>query len=236
MSGIPPKPGAPGHRPPPISQWQGEFEKKVAQEFERRTGLDYKETVALIINAIDPFPGMQVLDVATGTGVIARQMVRLVGEKGRIVGVDGTDKMIEQARLAAQSAGLGRRIEWKVAKAEKLPFATESFDLITCVLAFHLLQAEQFLEQAWRVLKPGGRLLLAHELAPRGGLSPLRLTARRNYYQFIARDPGEAGAHFYSADEMVAMLLAAGFRQYVVRGLREPNKFELSFSLITAGK
>ena len=102
MNEQPPK-GAAAHRPAPISQWQNEFEKKVAAEFERRTGLDYRDTLALVSEAADLSPGMQVLDVPTGSGVVARQLLRLVGDKGKVIGVDGA-AMIEQARLAAQIA------------------------------------------------------------------------------------------------------------------------------------
>jgi cyclopropane fatty-acyl-phospholipid synthase-like methyltransferase len=73
---------------PLIATWLSEFEEKIARDFNRRTGLDYKQTIALIIDAADPFPGMQVLDVPTGTGVIARQFVGKIGEKGRITGGD----------------------------------------------------------------------------------------------------------------------------------------------------
>src|SRR5215510_12932459 len=99
-----PKGSAP-QRQAPISQWQNEFEKKAAAEFERRTGLDYKDTLSLVAEAADISLGMHVLDVPTGSGIVARQLVRLVGEKGKVFGVDGAT-MIEHARLAAQSVGI----------------------------------------------------------------------------------------------------------------------------------
>jgi len=231
MSEQPPK-GAAAHRPPPISQWQNEFEKKVAAEFERRTGFDYRDTLALVSEAAELSPGMQVLDVPTGSGIVARQMLRLVGEKGKVVGVD-VAAMIEQARLAAQSLAIGRRIEWKVGRAEKLPLADGIFDLVTCVLSFNLVQTEQFLGEALRVLKPGGRLLLALELLPKE--TQLRRAARRNYFQFIARDQAEATSHDYTVDDVVSLLLAAGFHQYLIRGVRE-GKHDMVFTLVTARK
>lgn len=221
---------------PPISTWLTEFEQKVASDFKRRTGLDYKTTIAKAIEAAEPQPGMQVLDVATGTGVIARQLVGLVGEKGKIIGIDATEEMVEQARLGAQSAGVGRRIEWRVAPAEHLPFGDKSFDLVTCTMAFHLLNARRFIKEAYRVLKVGGRLLVAAELA-NAEASGLRLRFRRNYYQYIVRDRTEATAHFYSSAEVVEMLTAAGFRQSVVTGLRrQRGKHGRSFSLVKAVK
>src|SRR5688572_20308226 len=79
-----PKLTSPPRKQPLIATWLSEFEEKIARDFLRRTGLDYKQTIAQIIDAADPFPGMQVLDVPTGTGVIARQFVGRVGEKGKI--------------------------------------------------------------------------------------------------------------------------------------------------------
>jgi ubiquinone/menaquinone biosynthesis C-methylase UbiE len=222
---------------PPISNWLSEFEEKVAREFRRRTGLDYKATMAQAIEAAEPRPGMQVLDVATGTGVIARQLVGLIGDKGRIIGVDATEEMVERARLGAQSAGVGRRIEWRVAPAESLPFGDETFDLVTCTMAFHLMKAQRFISEAYRVLRAGGRLLIAAELRPKAEMSELRLKFRRNYYQFIARDQVEATAHFHSPAEVVSMLTAVGFRQSVIRGLRpQRSKYARVFSLIRAVK
>src|SRR5262245_65975238 len=91
-----PKGSAP-QRQAPISQWENEFEKKVAAEFERRTGLDYKDTLSLVAEAADISLGMHVLDVPTGSGIVARQSGRRGGEKGKGFGVDGAP-MNERAR------------------------------------------------------------------------------------------------------------------------------------------
>ncbi len=237
MMTLPPPQVKPPLPKPPISNWLNEFEERSARDFHRRTGLDYKATIAQAIEAAEPQPGMQVLDVATGTGVIARQLVGLIGEKGRIIGVDKTEAMVEQARLGAQSAGVGRKIEWRVAPAERLPFGDQSFDLVTCTMTFHLMKAERFIKEAYRVLKADGRLLIAAELRPNGKISELWLKARRNYYHFIARDQVEAEAHFHSSPEVIEMLNTAGFRQSVIRGLRpKRGGYARIFSLIKAVK
>jgi ubiquinone/menaquinone biosynthesis C-methylase UbiE len=221
---------------PLIATWLSEFEEKIARDFVRRTGLDYKQTIAQIIDAADPFPGMQVLDVPTGTGVIARQFVGKIGEKGRITGGDMSREKLEKARLAAHSAKVSMRVEWRVMMAERLAFGDSTLDLITSVMAFHRIQARQFLDSAYRVLKPGGRLLIADELAPKAGASQLKLKFRQHYYRYIARDPDEAAAHFYTADEVMEMLHERKFTQIVLRALRQRSEHDRVFTLIKAVK
>ncbi|HZS09286.1 MAG TPA: methyltransferase domain-containing protein [Blastocatellia bacterium] len=221
---------------PLISNWLDEFEQKAASEFQRRTGLDYKATIAEAIAAAEPQLGMQVLDVATGTGVIARQLISHIGAKGRIIGVDATQEMVDKARLAAQSAGLSRYLEWQVAAAERLPFNVGEFDIVTCTMALYRLKVQKFLKEAYRVLKPGGRLVIATELTPQTSVGALRLKLKRSYYQFVARNPDEADAHYYSSDEIGEMINAAGFRQTVIRVLQPKSRRAMIFSLIKAVK
>ncbi|HWQ34236.1 MAG TPA: methyltransferase domain-containing protein [Blastocatellia bacterium] len=221
---------------PIISSLLDQFEQREAGEFQRRTGLDYKTTIAEAIAAAEPQPGMRVLDVATGTGVIARQLVAHVGEKGKIIGIDATEEMVQKARLAAQSTGMGRKIEWRVAPAESLPFDRDEFDLITCTMSFPRLRAEAFLKEAYRVLKPDGRLLIATELAPGTSLGELQLRIKRSYRQLVARNSPAPDLKYHSAGEVGELIRAAGFRQCLTRILRQPRRHATLFALIRALK
>lgn len=231
-----PKLALPQQRQTLINTWLSQFEERIAGDFRRRTGLDYKSTIDQIIEAAEPFPGMQVLDVPTGTGIIARHFVGKIGEKGRVIGADETRDKLEQARLAAQSAKLSLHISWRAMSLEKLSFDNDSLDLITSFMAFHRLQAEKFLAEAYRVLKPEGRLLIADELAPEAGNNSLRLSARRTYYRYFKRDQNEANANFYSTEEMMSMLATVGFSKYMFRALRQRSKHDRVFTLIKAVK
>ncbi|MBS1789870.1 MAG: methyltransferase domain-containing protein [Acidobacteria bacterium] len=219
-----------------IDTWLSQFEQQIAKDFQRRTGLDYKTTIAQIIEAAEPFPGMRVLDVPTGTGVLARQFVGKVGQDGKIIGVDETSEKVEQARLAAQSAKASSKTEWRMMPICKLKFDNDSFDLVTSGMAFHRLDGEQYLAEIYRVLAPGGRLLIADEFAPAIGPSPLLQSVRRSYYRFIARDTAEAEARFHTTEEMMRMMRETGFSQIVFRALRQRSKYDRVFTLIKAVK
>lgn len=219
-----------------IDTWLSQFEQRIAQDFQRRTGLDYQTTIAQIIEAAEPFPGMRVLDAPTGTGILARQFVGKIGQEGKIIGVDETHEKVEEARLAAQSAKASSKTEWRMMPLAHLKFDNNSFDLITSGMAFHRLDGPRYLSEVYRVLKPGGRLLIADELAPKITPHSLLQSVRRNYYRFIARDNAEADAHFPSSEEMMRMMHEAGFSQIVFRALRQRSKYDRVFTLIKAVK
>jgi ubiquinone/menaquinone biosynthesis C-methylase UbiE len=229
-----PKQARPEKKEPIIANWLSQLEERVARDFLRRTGLDFKKTIGLIIETADPFPGMQVADIPTGTGLIARQFVGRVGEKGRIIGVAETREKLEQARLTAQSLKLTLHIEWRAMPMEGFFFPSNSMDLITCVMAFHSLKPERYLAEVYRVLKPGGRLLIADEFNPDISASSFSLSMRRTYNRYVKR--AKNAARFYTHDEMMKLLADAGFNQYLFRVLRQRDKYDRIFSLIKAVK
>jgi demethylmenaquinone methyltransferase/2-methoxy-6-polyprenyl-1,4-benzoquinol methylase len=97
-------------------------------------------------------PGMKVLDVATGTGAVARGAVRNVGPGGRVFGVDPSSGMLHQARKVFRGP-----LTHGVAQA--LPFADDSFDFVTMGIALrHVSDLKATFREYYRVLAPGGRL------------------------------------------------------------------------------
>jgi ubiquinone/menaquinone biosynthesis C-methylase UbiE len=104
-----------------------------------------------------------VLDVATGTGFTALAFAARVKE---VVGLDVSEGMLAQARANAQAEGLAN-VTFEKGAAESLPFPDASFDKVTCRVApHHFLSVEQFCAEAYRVLKPGGKLLIADTGVP----------------------------------------------------------------------
>jgi demethylmenaquinone methyltransferase / 2-methoxy-6-polyprenyl-1,4-benzoquinol methylase len=108
--------------------------------------------------------GMHVIDVGTGTGLLAREALKLCGAQGSLVGVDPSLGMMAQARLPRASLLQGR--------AEALPCGDAGSDFVCMGYALrHLSDLDQALSEFFRVLQPGGRLLMLEITRPRGALA-----------------------------------------------------------------
>lgn len=106
-------------------------------------------------------PGEAVLDVGCGAGVDTLVAATLVGPAGRAVGIDPTPEMIDRARANLALARLGN-VSFELAAAEGLPFPDGSFDVVISNGVFNLtIDKEQTLREAHRVMKRGGRLMMA---------------------------------------------------------------------------
>jgi ubiquinone/menaquinone biosynthesis C-methylase UbiE len=106
--------------------------------------------------------GDAVLDVGCGTGTLALEVARRVGQAGRVVGIDPGAEQIARAR--AKAARRNAPIEFQVGVIEQLPFPDQTFDVVLSTLMMHHLPAplkRQGLAEIARVLKPGGRLVIA---------------------------------------------------------------------------
>jgi len=138
--------------------------------------------------------GQRVLDVACGTGVLARTAAARVGSRGHVVGADINDGMLAVACRTAPS------IEWSNSPAERLAFADGSFDAVLCQfgLMFFPDRSAAVAEMA-RVLRPGGRLALAvwDELASTPGYDAMTDLLQRLFGDRAAdalREPFSLGA------------------------------------------
>ncbi|HGM5491038.1 TPA: bifunctional demethylmenaquinone methyltransferase/2-methoxy-6-polyprenyl-1,4-benzoquinol methylase UbiE [Serratia fonticola] len=105
--------------------------------------------------------GQRVLDLAGGTGDLAAKFSRMVGEQGQVVLADINDSMLKMGREKLRDHGIVGNISYVQANAEALPFPDNYFDCITISFGLrNVTDKDKALRSMFRVLKPGGRLLV----------------------------------------------------------------------------
>ena len=116
----------------------------------------FAEWAPRMIAAAQIKPEQKVLDIACGTGVLARAVLKQVGSTGFVSGLDCNPDMLTVARRHEPD------IDWQLAEAEELPFADNSFDAVLSQFGLMFFTDRvAALKQMWRVLKPGGYLAVA---------------------------------------------------------------------------
>jgi ubiquinone/menaquinone biosynthesis C-methylase UbiE len=113
----------------------------------------------LLLDRVPLRVGSRVLDVACGSGIVARLAAQRVAPSGKVVGVDLNEEMLAVAR--AHACVNGTPIEWKQGDATALPFAPDTFDVVLCQQGLQYLPDKpRALLEMHRVLVPGGTLAL----------------------------------------------------------------------------
>lgn len=180
--------------------------------------------------------GGRILDVATGTGDVALEIALRTPESVKITGADFCREMVELGVMKVAASPYADRIDLKVAPCEDLPFANNTFDSITIAFGIrNVVDRKLGLAEMWRVLRPGGRMVILEFSTPRSylfrqlyyfyfrRLLPIvgGLFSRYNAYKYLP----DSVLEFPSQEEFSRMLAEAGFRNI--------HLHELTFGIAT---
>lgn len=183
------------------------------------------------IDASGVRPGNKVLDLAGGTGDLTAKFSQIVGKDGQVILADINSSMLNVGRDKLRDRGLVQNIEYVQANAESLPFEDNKFDIITIAFGLrNVTDKDKALRSMYRVLKPGGRLLVLEFSKPEHEI----LNKAYDFYSFnilpkmgelVAKD-GESYQYLAESirmhpdqDTLEDMMKSAGFEQTTYKNL-----------------
>jgi demethylmenaquinone methyltransferase/2-methoxy-6-polyprenyl-1,4-benzoquinol methylase len=184
-----------------------------------------------MLDWLAPWPGMRLLDVAGGTGDIAFRFLARVGGQGHATVLDASEEMLAAGRQRREAARYAGALDWVAGDAMALPFPDAGFDAYTISFGIrNVTRIEDALAEAFRVLRPGGRLLVlefSHVAEPalrrlydRYSFAVIpalgqAIAGDRASYQYLV----ESIRRFPDQEAFAAMIAAAGFGQVRFRNL-----------------
>ena len=177
-----------------------------------------------------PRPGQRLLDVAGGTGDISFKFLKRAGS-GHATVLDITENMLIEGRKRAETDQILDSLDWIVGDAMSLPFADNSFDVYTISFGIrNVTQPQEALNEAFRILRPGGRLMVlefskipvplaqkAYDLYSFNVIPTMGklITNDRSSYQYLV----ESIRKFPDQETFLSMVQHAGFKNTSYRNL-----------------
>nr|WP_286235852.1 bifunctional demethylmenaquinone methyltransferase/2-methoxy-6-polyprenyl-1,4-benzoquinol methylase UbiE [Thalassotalea sediminis] len=186
------------------------------------------------IDASGVRPGNKVLDLAGGTGDLTAKFSKLVGREGRVVLADINSSMLNVGRDKLRDRGLVQNIEYVQANAEYLPFEDNTFDIITIAFGLrNVTNKARALRSMYRVLKPGGRLLVLEFSKPEHEI----INKAYDFYSFsILPKMGELVAKDGDSYQYLAESIRMHPDQETLKSMMEEAGFEqTSYKNLTDG-
>jgi SAM-dependent methyltransferase len=189
------------------------------QAYEQYFGPAIFEPLArVVVEHASPQPGERVLDLACGTGIVARRLASMAGAAGRVEGVDVNPAMLDVARAHPGSAP----VTWRQGNGMALDLADASFDLVVCQQGLQFFPDRRAgVAEMRRVLADGGRAVVAvwqsidrHPLF--AALAAAELPHLRALGAGVTSDDVVAPFSLGGAEDLRALLVGAGFRDVAV--------------------
>jgi len=187
-----------------------------AERYDREGPTVFQSWGARLVEWLGLRGGERVLDVATGRGAVLVPAAQRIGRLGRVVGIDLSQKMLEQAEATARAAGLDNFELYKM-DAEHLEFRDEIFDVVTCAFSLFFFPAlDVALREMRRVLRVGGTFgATTFGTTPPPFEPGWRMFAEQmRAYDAVVRTPGRVA---YAPEELQAVLTDAGFARVETR-------------------
>lgn len=150
-----------------FSQLAPGYEACMQHELKQFWGLHYHDFIRELVELADIQDGESVLDIATGTARIPRMLIESMKRPGQLIGLDITFAMLAQGKASIGERGKHQDIRLVCGSALNLPLQSGSLDVVLCGLGTHHIQVPKLVAEMRRVLKPGGRLVLADVCASR---------------------------------------------------------------------
>lgn len=171
----------------------------------------HHRVVTILLGGADVRQGMRILDIATGTGLLALEAAKHVGSGGSVLGVDVSEGMLAEADRKAAAAGL-RNVGFATADAERLDLPHTSFDRIFCASALVLMSDIRHALHHWSgLLKPGGVIAFDAPARPFGLSGMMAEIAARHGVRLSYADAAD------TADKCRSLLKEAGFEVAAIR-------------------
>lgn len=178
--------------------------------------------------------GMKVLDIAGGTGDLTAQFSRRVGPTGEVVLADINQAMLDVGRDKLRNMGIVDNVDYVQANAEELPFESDTFDIITIAFGLrNVTDKQKALESMFRVLKPGGRLLVLEFSKP----EPPLLSQAYDFYSFnVLPKMGQLVAGDAESYQYLAESIRMHPDQETLKGMMETAGYEqVTYHNLTGG-
>jgi ubiquinone/menaquinone biosynthesis C-methylase UbiE len=210
------------------------YEEVVNAELNRFWGWSYTGFVNQLIQQT-PIPEKgRMLDLATGTAVIPIKVTAEGSSRSRIHGLDITMSMLARAKKKMVTVNSRDRVDLVCASAMDIPYASESFDLVTCALATHHMDVKLLLSETWRILRKEGMLSIADV----GGSNLWKLPIVKLFLRvaafvyFLLKEninrawaEAKAVSNVRSKEEWFDLLIETGFRDIKITKLKSKHRW-----------